>query len=253
MKVFLLFFTNFWIVLFTVELLLVFVFFNYSPLPGYLFSNVFKTTTWNFLVRLIFTFGFVAPITLRSYSNAFAMGVYHFFLGLYCFMNYLNNLLLEMAVPYECKTLHISCRKYIQIKILVTQFNDLFRKRIFIETLLPSFLIPFFSLYVVCKFHNYFSLIPIVFLLALVIVLYPGLETVLVMAAATWIKSSHVKTTLSAKILMTGNMVYEKRLLKSLAMLKIRFGENNFVEAATPLVFVSYNLSQLSSLLCMKV
>jgi len=79
------------------------------------------------------------------------------------------------------------------------------------------------------------------------------METVLIMAEAIWIKSFHVKTTLSAAILMRGYMAYDKILLKSLALLKRQFGENNFVEAATPLVFVSYNLSQISALLCMKV
>jgi len=167
MKLFLLLINYLWIALFAVEVFLCLVFFNFPPFPGFLATTFLTSSVWNFLLRLIFTFGFVSPIALRSNANAIVMGAYHFFLGLYCFMNYLDCLLL----PHPHKNLRISNAKYIQIKILVSQFNDIFSQRVFIKTFLPAFLVPFLCLYVVCKFHSDFSLLSIILLLVIVTVI----------------------------------------------------------------------------------
>jgi len=46
---------------------------------------------------------------------------------------------------------------------------------------------------------------------------------------------------------------YKRKDVKSLKPLQIKLGENNFTEACTPLAFISFNVTQLSSLMCWKV
>ncbi len=139
---------------------------------------------------------------------------------------------------------------YKNLQILAGLSNDCNQYRMFPSTALGTPIIAFFALYVAIRLHTSLSLIEVGFFAFIYFNVTVFYLTIFVSAANLYIKSVVVLILWKremARMAMPANKT-EKRILKAMQPLKIRFGIN-FVDNHTPLVVQDFSMRQMASLL----
>jgi len=231
------------------EIIICFTFFHHSPFLGFLVDKIMSNNFGIFIVRLLYGFVFVGFVATHSTFHALFIGAYYFVLGLFCFLNYVK----QLRMLCEFHQFELWQSTYSQLSLMACQFNELYSKRLFIRTVFPGIVVAVSCFYAMVKFHLELDVISISVLLLIVIVLYPSLEIILAMAASIWVNSVSLISHFKVLVIVRRNNAYKMKTLRVMRPLRIKLGESNFVESSTPLVFISYNLTQISSLLCIKI
>jgi len=233
-----------------IEITSSFAFFYYPPFPGSLLPHDFSNSLGGYVVlisRMIYPFLIVGYASMHTTVHGVGLGVYHWVFGIFGISNYLNHLLVfKQSRKLRTSTVF----NYNQISLLLAQFNDLFSYNVFIKTITPGLFVPVSCLFVVLKYHGQLHVFSTLILLILALFIYVCLEFIFIMASSVWLRSGKVLQKFNTNLMEEKRKAYFLRILKSQRCLKIKIGENNFVEASTPMSFASYNLTQLSTLLC---
>jgi len=216
----------------------------------FLISHIFTNSSCGYFMFVISSFRVVSVFLIRYASvhttiDALGVAVYPFIFGMFGMSNYLNHLLV-------CSNIRqlILVFKYNQIVLLIAHFNSLFSHSIFIKTITPDLFLPVSCFFVVLKYHGQLHVLSTLIFLSMGFFFFFGLEIVFIMASTLWFRSVKVLQQFNAKLGKEKRQAYLRRILQSQRCLKINIGENNFVEASTPLAYASYNSTQISTLLC---
>jgi len=212
---------------------------------GFLIVKLTSSELAAFVIRCVYSFGFVGFTATYSTVNAGLLGLFHVLVSLFCFSIYVNKIIL-LSKFQDFKSLH---SLYSQLSLLIGHFNELYSYRIFVRSIFPVLPVPFLSFYVIIKFHSEFNVISILVPFSMVIFVYPVLEMVLLMAANVWVKCIHFLEHVKSHVVVKRHTSFQTRKLRAMRPLQIKVGKSNFIESQTPFVFISYNLSQMSSLL----
>jgi len=240
------------------EVLASFVYFDSSPFLGYLVQNKISMNSYIMVlasIKIAYAFGLVAYVSAHTTLHALTFGIYHFALGLLSLINYLD--LLKRA--WEKSTIRRrSCislsTKNIEVAILVEHYNELFSYRYFIRAILPAIPIPISFLYVVLKFHDQLHVPTIAISLMISVGVYSFFECILLAGANVWVRSSNLLQNMERVAQIQSKITLRRtRTLRCLRPLRVKIGDNNFIEACTPLVFISFSLEKIATIMCFKL
>jgi len=120
----------------------------------------------------------------------------------------------------------------------------------FIRVILPNLPVPICFFCVFLRFHITYNLYIFVMPVIMCCCSFALFETILIMAANVWIGSVRLNQSMKINLNTKTKLGYKKKLLVSLKPLKIKVGSNNVVETGTPLEFVSYNVSNFATSMC---
>jgi hypothetical protein len=154
----------------------------------------------------------------------------------------------EVENAFQRSQSDITLRKYKELQLLISMFNERFQNEFFGKILACSILIMVsngFILVSTCHLH------PIVVMFGAPIILteYVLFACIFSLASKVWIRSVEFKSTWIRYQKLSKRSSSAVKYGKSIQNLKIKVGYSNFIERNTPFVFLSFIIEQTVSLL----